>query len=84
MASGLPVVATNAGQICQVLKHKDNGLLVSAENDIDEIIRNILFLKNNPEAANTMGRNARKSIKDYYNWERVASESEKVLQSVLQ
>ena len=45
MACGLPVIATKLGQISEVIKNKMNGILVN-DNDIDEIIENILFLKN--------------------------------------
>ena len=77
MACGLPVIGTNLGQISEVVKDKENGLLV--ENGIDEIIEKILFLKSQSAQAQKIGREARRTIEDYYNWERVGRETEQVM-----
>ncbi len=81
MACGLPVIATNIGQISEVIEDKRNGVLVN--NSLDEIINSILFLKNNPEKAKHIGSEARKDIINYYNWERVGKETENILKSVI-
>ncbi len=81
MACGLPVIATDIGQISDVIKHQRNGILVN--NNIDKIVDNILFLKNNPEKAKQIGCEARKDIENYYNWERVGEETEKILKSLI-
>jgi len=47
------------------------------------IIENILFLKNNPGIAKDFGREGRNAIENYYNWERVAYEIEKVLKNIV-
>ena len=81
MASGLPVIATDAGQIQEVIQDGQNGILVN--NDINAIIEKILFLKNNPHEAHQMGTQARKAIEDYYNWERVGKETEKIMMELI-
>ena len=81
MACGLPVIATDSGQISEVIKDRRNGILVN--NDLDKIIDSILFLKNNPEKAKQIGLEARKDIENYYNWERVGEETEKILKNLI-
>lgn len=81
MACGLPVIATDAGQISDVIRHNQNGLLV--DNSIDQIINNILFLKNGPDKAKQIGLEARKNILNYYNWQRVGEETEQAFKSLL-
>lgn len=77
MASSLPIIATDVGQISEVIKDGHNAFLV--DNGIDQIIEKILFLKNNPREAQRMGQSARKTVEDYYNWDRVGQETEKIL-----
>jgi glycosyltransferase involved in cell wall biosynthesis len=77
MACGLPVIATNSGQITEVVKDSENGLLVG--NGIDEIIDKILLLKRHPDRAQKISREARRTIEEHYTWERVGRETEKIL-----
>ena len=81
MASALPVVATRAGQIAEIIQNNQDGVLVGS--DTDEIAEKILFLKRNPENARRMGLMARKKIEEFYNWERVGKETGTILQSLL-
>jgi len=82
MAAAKPVIASDMGQISQVIKNGVNGFLTS--NKIDDIVDRILWLKNNRQRGEEVGREARKEVIRYYNWNRVAEETEKVLQAVLQ
>ena len=81
MASGLPVIASDLGQIHEVITHKENGLLT--DNKADHIAEQIVLLKNNPQEATRLGEKARESVVKYYNWERVAQETETILRSVV-
>ena len=81
MSSGLPVIATDIGQIKDVIETEKNGLLVN--NDISSIIESILYLKNNPQEAKRMGREGRRAVDEYYNWDRVGNETERILNDVL-
>ena len=81
MASGLPVIASDLGQISEVITHKENGLLT--DNKIEHIIDEILFLKKTPSEAKRLGKKARESVVKYYNWERVAQETETILRGLV-
>jgi glycosyltransferase involved in cell wall biosynthesis len=81
MSSGLPVIATGLGQIKEVISPGKNGLLTY--NEIDDIVEKIMFFKNNPAEAKKIGNNARKTIVEYYNWERAAEDILKIMRSYL-
>jgi glycosyltransferase involved in cell wall biosynthesis len=81
MASGLPVIASNLGQIGEVIADHENGILT--DNTITHIVNRIAFLKNNPGEAKRLGSNARARVEQYYNWERVADETENILKEVI-
>lgn len=81
MACGMPVIASNFGQIGTIIEDGKNGLLTN--NDPDDIVRKILWLYENPEEAKLIGRNARENVEEIYNWQRVAQETVKIFSSVL-
>ena len=66
MASARPVVAYNSGAISELVKDGYNGYLVKI-HDIDSLAEKILYLINNQEHAETMGKNAREFIEKNYN-----------------
>jgi glycosyltransferase involved in cell wall biosynthesis len=80
MAAGKPVIASAMGQIKTVIRDGINGLL--AGNDVQSIINGILELKQNPAKRRLLGDNAREDIISFYNWDRVAQQTEEVLMSV--
>lgn len=81
MAAGLPVIGSNIGQIKQVISHKKNGLLT--DNSPQDIVSLLRWLHVNPLRANNIGCLARKTITEYYNWNRAASSLEQVLKRVV-
>ena len=82
MASAVPVLATRAGQICEVIEHQRSGFLVS-RNNVSEAVEHILYLKNNPARAREIGLAGRAEIERYYNWQRAAAETEKIFLSLV-
>ena len=80
MAAGKPIIASNRGQISSVIKNEVNGLLV--DDDIQTIIDTVRELKANKEKRRVMGSNARNDVLNYYNWDRVAKQTEDVLMDV--
>lgn len=81
MSSGLPVIATSLGQIKDVISPGKNGLLTN--NDINDIVEKIIYIKDNPSEAKKIGKNARETIVDYYNWDRAGDEILKIMSSYL-
>jgi len=80
MAAGKPVIASNMGQISTIIKDGVNGLLV--DNNVETTVEKILELKGDPERGRELGINARKDVISFYNWNRVAEQTEAVLMDV--
>ena len=80
MAAEKPVIASDMGQIATVIKDGVNGVLVP--NDVEMIAGKIRDLKNNREQRESLARNAREDVITYYNWDRVAEQTEAVLMDV--
>jgi glycosyltransferase involved in cell wall biosynthesis len=79
MSCAKPVIASNMGQISAVIKDNKNGLLT--DNRIDDIVEKILKCKNNPNFSENIGNQARKTVIDYYNWDRAVKQTEEMLLS---
>ncbi len=58
MAQGLPIVATDAGGIPELIQDRDNGLLVPRQNS-QELAKGIQTLLDDPRFATTLGEKAR-------------------------
>ena len=80
MASGLPVIATEEEEMRPVVRRGHNGLLV--DNDVEQIVEAILQIKENKGWRQRMGLAGREDVVRYYNWQRVAEETEAVFHSV--
>ena len=77
MAAGKPIITTALGQLERIISHGINGIFT--DNTVEALATNLRMLKANPELRGKLGANARKSALDYYNWDRVALETESVL-----
>ncbi len=77
MAAGKPVIATALGQLRQIIQHGTNGIFT--DGTVAALTENLTMLKEDPELRGRLGANARQSVLDYYNWDRVARETEAVL-----
>lgn len=81
MSCARPVIATNLGQVGRIIKNYENGLLT--DNNIDDLIKKILFLIKYPQRAKIMGENARQDIIRFYNWNRVINQTESILGNLI-
>jgi glycosyltransferase involved in cell wall biosynthesis len=67
MASGKAIIASNMGQIGEVIEHEKTGLLIEPGN-LWALKENIEYLLDNPQMRRKLGRNARKATESY-TWE---------------
>lgn len=81
MAVGKPVIATRVGGIPEIVKHKENGMLVEP-NNVDELVAAILYMLNNKEEAKNMGKEGAKTISEKFRLEIVVEELERIYEEV--
>ncbi|MCX7766038.1 MAG: glycosyltransferase family 4 protein [Candidatus Sumerlaeia bacterium] len=74
MASGIPVIALNAGGLDEVITSGKNGLLVSPGNR-EELSAAIIKLLSQPELREQMGKSARQTIEERFTEPRRASDT---------
>ncbi len=77
-ASGLPVIATRHGGIPDVVEHGVNGLL-SEENDVHEMAKNMIALGQDAELAATLGKASREIALQAFTIERSIEGLQKIL-----
>ena len=66
MAIGKPIIATPVGGIPEAIEDGKNGLLT--DPDVDEITEKIVYLLQNQEIAEELGRNAKKTAELRFTW----------------
>lgn len=69
LASGLPVIATAESGFPII--DNENGIIVKAK-DVDAIVEKIIYLKNNENVREFIGKSAAKMICEQYTWENYA------------
>jgi len=78
MATGLPVMATPVGSIREYVYHKETGLLF-ARGDVAELVNSIVFLIENEDKREEIGRAARRMMVKKYSWSKTAQKIKNVL-----
>lgn len=81
MASGIPVIGTNEGQIRLVIREHRNGFLT--DNTLDDLVEKSLCLKNSPDTVRAMGFRGREAVLQKYNWDHIVSATEEVFAELL-
>ncbi len=81
MSCAKPIIASAMGQIERVIRNGENGFLT--DNSVDDIIKKILFLIDNKDEAEKVGKKAREDVLNYYNWERAAKQVLATLEKAL-
>ena len=61
---GLPIIATKAGGIPEIVIHNNNGVLVNPQNP-QELAAAIINLIDDKEKRELLGRNAKESVKNF-------------------
>ena len=81
-ASGLPVIATDVGEVPQIVLNGKTGTLVKPK-DIANLVKALKKLIDNPSLAKEMGKAGRKRIEVEYSWEIVCKKVENAYQEVI-
>ena len=76
MSMQKPVVASDLDGIGEVVIDSENGMLADPDN-VDEWFEDILYLLNNELVATEMGKKARETIEEKYDWNHIAKLFEK-------
>lgn len=82
MAAGKAVVASGAGQIKNVIRHDENGLLVTP-GDVTELAQALLHLLQNESDRRRLGQNARREAETEHAWSRQIERLELVYEAAL-
>lgn len=77
MASGLAIVGQNVGQTGEVVSQSNAGVFTTGEPE--DLAKRLEELETDRQLCWQLGANGRQAVLKYYNWERVAEETEDVL-----
>jgi len=81
MACGIPIVASKIGGIPDIVKDGENGLLVPPKDE-NALADAIIYLLENKDIRERMGRNGRDKV-ERYSWEKIAEETEKIYEELI-
>lgn len=82
MACGLPVIATTAGALPEVVEDGKSGILVPPQ-DAHALAKAIEQLLNDEQLRRVMGEEGRKRVQTHFTWEQAAKKTLEVYQEVL-
>ena len=77
MEYGIPVIASDVGGIPDIVKDGYNGILVP-EKDVDALANAIIRLIEDKELREKFIKNAKKYIKEKFNWDKIIEKLEKI------
>jgi len=82
MACGRPVISSRIGGIPTAIENGRDGILIEPGN-LDELTKNILYLLENEDAANAMGKRAREKVINELSLDKMVEDTIKVYEDVL-
>ncbi|MDF0726251.1 N-acetyl-alpha-D-glucosaminyl L-malate synthase BshA [Cytobacillus sp. S13-E01] len=77
MACGVPCIGTDIGGIPEVISPGENGYLCHL-GDVENIAKKAIHLLSNKEIHNVMSNNARQTVKDKFNTDKIVSQYENI------
>jgi len=83
MATGLPVIATDVGDVGHILDGEERGIIVKPK-DIDAMEQGIKLFLDHPELGKDMGSAARKRIEEAFDILRIKNAYEKLYESIME
>jgi glycosyltransferase involved in cell wall biosynthesis len=82
MASGTPLITSAIGQISEIIKHEENGLLVEP-GDAGALTLAMEKIINNPSLSRCLSHNARRDVEQSFSWEQYTGKLENLLDEAL-
>ena len=82
MAVGRPVVATAVGDVADLVRRGEFGLLASDQSE--DLAHQVLALLRDPARGEAMGQRARQLAKAEFTWDRIGGRLERFYQQVLE
>jgi glycosyltransferase involved in cell wall biosynthesis len=82
MLMGKPVVVPNICGIPEVVRHRETGLLFEAKN-IEQLADNLIFLLNNPQDCDRIGKSAKALTRKLFNGQLMVKQIEIIYDKVL-
>lgn len=82
MSCGLTVVASPIEQVRSLIRDNENGYVVPTKS-VDSLVDRLIQLAENRDSLERVGKEARHSVIDYFNWPRVGQETESALLDLL-
>lgn len=82
-ACGKPVIGSKTGGISDAVIDDETGILVNAPSDAREIADAILYLLNNKQIADEMGRKARERIVAHFDWTKVGRNLNGIIEKIV-
>jgi glycosyltransferase involved in cell wall biosynthesis len=74
MIQGCPIVANDSGGISEIVEDKITGLLAKSD-DIQDLCQKVLYMIDNPEQAQAMGKNAQRFVTERHSVKVVTQET---------
>ena len=81
-AFALPVITTNVGGISSVVKHRETGLVLSADATGENFADSIQEILENPTTLESLSRSAYAEFQEHLNWEKWACSLGEIFQSI--
>lgn len=81
LASGRPIVATDLGDVGQIVRKEDCGLTATA-GDVEGFAEKTHFLLLDDELGDRLGANSRRLAEERYSWKRISDELELIYRKV--
>ena len=82
MSFSKPCIASDVGGIRDLIKDRENGLLMKPHDPFEELADLILLLHSDPHLARRLGRNARKTV-ERFTWARTVKLYSAVYEKIL-
>jgi spore coat protein SA len=83
MAAGVPVIATDAGGIKEIVEHEKTGFLLQPHSLKEELLKKIVLLLHDEELCRKMGEAGAERAARYFTWEHTADRFRKLYKESL-